>query len=125
VHQRSVRRGLLNGIGYIPLIIAAAAACWFHYANIPEVVRGVTALDPSVALPEGIELIRKLGPYLVSLPILFCFLGIASVGFDSLGKSWVIGTLGGLFALFLLFYGYLLSTPFLMYAAWSSQLCIG
>jgi hypothetical protein len=112
---------LLNGIGYIPLIIAAIAACWFHYAVFPNVIRGASAIDPAVALPEGIHLIVKLGPYLVSVPILFCFLAVASAWFDSLGKAWVIGTLGALFALFLLFYAYLLSTPLLMYASWSSK----
>ena len=50
MRQGSVRIELLNGIGYVPLVIAATAACWFHYANIPEVIRGVKAIDHGVAL---------------------------------------------------------------------------
>jgi hypothetical protein len=108
------RSRLVNGIGYLPLLVVSLLVCWFHWTVFPRVLDGVTKVFAGTAMPQPFQLVAEYGWVVGVVPAVLLLLGLSAIRFERLAKGWIVGMLGGGASLVLVLYGFALSAPLLM-----------
>lgn len=105
---------LANAIGYVPLLVVAGMASWFHATVFPRVSDGAKRFFQATRLPVGFEFVSDHGWFVYVLLVALALAGVLSLRFETLARGWAIGLSGGVLSLVLALYGFGLSTPLLM-----------